>query len=107
MNSDKLNLWNQWKNSINFKKQSLAGKLIFIFTVLVLGTIIVMNFLTISLGSWRPLGLYSIWILFGWLFFVVLVYITVKLTSMLMHKNRSEKQEIEQINLSERDNQKE
>ena len=92
MSSDKSNLWEQWKNSINFRKQSLAGKLILIFSVLVIGTIIVMNFLTISLGSWIPLGLYSIWILFGWLFFVVLVYISVKLISMLMHKNRSEKE---------------
>ena len=93
MSSDKPNLWIQWKNSINFRKQSLAGKLILIFSVLVIGTIIVMNFLTLSLGSWKPLGLYSIWILFGWLFFIVLVYITVKLISMLMHKNRTEKQE--------------
>jgi len=107
MNSDKLNLLNQWKNSINFRKQTLAGKLIFIFTVLVLGTIVVMNFLTISMGSWRPLGLYSIWILFGWLFFVVLVYITVKLTSMLMHKNKSEKQEQANLDPLERNNQKE
>ncbi len=93
MSSDKPNLWTQWKNSINFRKQSLAGKLILIFSVLVIGTIIVMNFLTLSLGSWKPLGLYSIWILFGWFFFVVLVYITVKLISMLMHKNQTEKQE--------------
>ena len=95
MSSEKPSIWTQWKNSINFRKQSLAGKLFLIFSVLLFGTILVINFLTLALGRWRPLGYYSIWVLFGWLFLVVLIYITVKLVSMLMYKNKSEKQEQE------------
>ena len=94
MSSEKPKIWTEWKKSVNFRNQSLAGKLILIFSVLLLGTIITINFLTLALGRWRPLGFYSIWVLFGWLFLIILVYITVKLGSMLVQKNRTEKQEL-------------
>ncbi|MHA1224848.1 MAG: hypothetical protein ACTSSG_07270 [Candidatus Heimdallarchaeaceae archaeon] len=85
-----------WKDFINFKKQSLRGRILLISSVLFFGSLIVFNFLTLIVGKWKSLGIYSIWILFGWLFFIVLIYISAKLISLLIETNEHKMDEFKQ-----------
>ncbi len=84
-----------WVDLIRFKKQSTLGKIILVSFVLVLGTIIVFISLTLFLHRWSDFGIYSLWILFGWFFFAILTYVSVKLISLLMHKGKLEVQNLE------------
>ena len=84
-----------WQDYFNFRKQSVTGRIILVATILFFGTLIVFNFFTLAMGKWSQFGLYSIWISFGWLFLVVLTYVSAKLISMIMHRRDYEKQRLE------------
>ena len=90
MNSDKRSQIKHWWDNLNFKKQTLTGKIILIISVFVFGSFLIYNLLVISLRRWDEIGLISIWVLFGWIFFVILLYVSVKLISLIMHKEKSE-----------------
>ena len=75
-----------WTSSLRFKKQSLVGKIILFITILLFGSFVIFNFFVLIVGRWSELGIYSIWIFFGWLFLIVLIYISVKLISMVVHR---------------------
>ncbi len=76
------------KKIFYFKKQTLYGKIILIGSIFIFGTVIIISFFTIIFGKWQSIGIYSIWGLFGWLFFAVLLYISINLISMLIQKER-------------------
>ena len=95
MSSDKKINIRKWLNTLNFRKQSIIGKIILISLVFLFGSVLIYILLTISMNRWDELGIYSVWILFGWLFFIVLFYVSFKLISLLMHKQKSDKQAIE------------
>ena len=82
---------------IRFKKQSLVGKIIMVSTICFFGVLLLFNFFTLLYGRWTDLGIYSVWIIFGWVFFSVLIYISFKLISMLMTKGKKEITELEHI----------
>jgi len=94
MSSSKKKPEKSWTDMIKFRKQSLVGKIILISIVLLLGTILTFVALISFMGKWNELGKYSLWILFGWLFFIILTYISVKLISLIMHKEKMEIQEL-------------
>ena len=83
-----------WFDFINFRKQSLTGKIILVCSILFFGTVLIFNFFAIAVHRWNTLGVYSIWGFFGWVFFVVLLYVSGKLVSMFMHKRKTEQQEV-------------
>ena len=95
MSSSKKQSEKSWTDLIRFKKQSLVGKIILISIVLLLGSILIFVSLISFMGKWNELGKYSLWILFGWLFFIILTYISVKLISLIMHKDKMEIQELQ------------
>lgn len=82
---------------IRFKKQSLVGKIILVSSVCFFGVLLLFNFFTLFYGRWTELGIYSVWILFGWLFFSVLIYISFRLISMVMTKDNKEIKELESL----------
>ncbi|MHA1202827.1 MAG: hypothetical protein ACTSQ4_09930 [Candidatus Heimdallarchaeaceae archaeon] len=82
---------------IRFKKQSLVGKIIFVSTVCFFGVLLLFNFFTLLYGRWTELGKYSVWLLFGWLFFSVLIYISYRIISMVMTKGSKEIKELENL----------
>ncbi len=83
-----------WIAFVRFRKQTLIGKIIFICSILLFGTVLVFNFFAIALQRWNTLGIYSIWVFFGWVFFVVLFYVSGKLVNMFIHKRKTEIQEL-------------
>ncbi len=95
MSSSKKQKLIAWTSSLRFKKQSLAGKIILFITILLFGSFVIFNFFVLIVGRWNELGIYSIWIFFGWLFLIVLIYISVKLISMVMHRGNIEIQKME------------
>jgi hypothetical protein len=82
---------------IRFKKHSLVGKIIFVSTVCFFGVLLLFNFFTLLYGRWTELGIYSVWLLFGWLFFSVLIYISFRIISMVMTKGSKEIKELENL----------
>jgi len=88
---------------IRFKKQSLVGKIIFVSTVCFFGFLLLFNFFTLLYGRWTELGIYSVWILFGWLFLSVLIYISFRIISMVMTKGNKEIKELESLPPEEND----
>ena len=88
---------------IRFKKQSLVGKIILVSTVCFFGVLLLFNFFTLFYGRWTELGIYSIWIIFGWIFFSVLIYISFRIISMVMTKDNKEIKELEGLPLEEKD----
>ena len=88
---------------IRFKKHSLVGKIIFVSTVCFFGVLLLFNFFTLLYGRWTELGIYSVWIIFGWVFFSVLIYISVRIISMVMTKDNKEIKELESLPLEEKD----
>ncbi len=84
---------------IKFKKQSLVGKIIFVSTVCFFGVLLLFFFFTLLFDRWDDLGIYAVWILFGWLFFSVLIYISFKIISMVMSKGNKEIKELESLPL--------
>ncbi len=88
---------------IRFKKQSLVGKIILVSTVCFFGVLLLFNFFTLFYGRWTELGIYSVWIIFGWIFFSVLIYISFKIISMVMTKDNKEIKELEGLPLEEKD----
>ena len=80
---------------VRYRKQSLVGKIIIINVVLLIGSVLVYILLTISMNRWTEYGIYSVWILFGWFFFIILVYVSFKLISLLMHKENFDTQKSE------------
>jgi len=76
------------KKIFYFKKQTLYGKIILIGTIFIFGIAIIISFFTIIFGKWQSIGIYSVWGLFGWLFFAVLLYISINLVSMFILKER-------------------
>ncbi len=95
MSSSKKQSEKSWTDLIRFRKQSLVGKIILISIVLLLGSILIFVSLISFMGKWNELSKYSLWILFGWLFFIILTYISVKLISLIMHKEKMEIQELQ------------
>ncbi|MBY9001250.1 MAG: hypothetical protein KGD64_10070 [Candidatus Heimdallarchaeota archaeon] len=91
-NNDKSRL--DW---IRFKKQSLIGKIILVSTICFFGVLLLFSFFTLLYGRWTELGIYSVWLLFGWVFFSVLIYISFKLISMVMTKDHKEIKELEDL----------
>ncbi len=83
-----------WIDFLRFRRQSLMGKILLVLSILFFGTVLVFNFFAIALHRWNTLGVYSIWGFFGWVFFVVLFYVSGKLVSMFIQKRRSERQEV-------------
>lgn len=96
MSSKKKPKLKSWLESLDFRKQSLTGKIILIVSVFIIGSFLIYVLLTVSMNRWDDLGIYSLWVLFGWFFFVILLYISIKLISLLMHKEKSAKQNSEQ-----------
>lgn len=90
----KIDIKSRW-DTFRYSKQSLVGKIILISSVFLFGSFLVYVLLTISLNRWDDLGIYSVWIIFGWFFFIILVYVSFKLISLLMHKEKSDKQKSE------------
>jgi amino acid transporter len=88
---------------IRFKKQSLVGKIIFVSTVCFFGVLLLFNFFTLLYGKWTELGIYSVWLIFGWLFFSVLIYISFKIISMVMSKGNKEIKELESLSPEKED----
>ena len=84
MNSKKKSKARSWFDTFRFRKQSLVGKIILISGVLIFGTFLIYVLVTISMNRWDELGIYSVWILFGWFFFVILNYVSFKLISLLI-----------------------
>ncbi|MCK4972241.1 MAG: hypothetical protein KAS52_02910 [Candidatus Heimdallarchaeota archaeon] len=92
---------------IRFKKQSLVGKIIFVSTVCFFGVLLLFNFFTLLYGRWTELGIYSVWLIFGWVFFSVLIYISFRIISMVMTKDNKEIKELESLPLEEKEKEKE
>jgi len=90
-----------WSDKIKFRKQSLVGKIFLISTVLLLGTILTFVTLISFMDKWNELGKYSLWILFGWFFLIILTYISAKLIALIMHKEKIEIQELEKTHTLE------
>jgi hypothetical protein len=90
-----------WSDSIKFRKQSLVGKIFFISLVLLLGAMLIFTALISFMDKWSDLGKYSLWILFGWVFLIVLTYVSAKLISLIMHKEKIEIQELEKTHTIE------
>ncbi len=88
---------------IRFKKQSLVGKIIFVSTVCFFGVLLLFNFFTLLYGKWDDLGIYSVWIVFGWLFLSVLIYISFRIISIVMSKGSKEIKELESLPPEEKD----
>ena len=87
---------------IRFKKQSLVGKIILVSTVCFIGVLVLFNFFTLLHGRWTELGIYSVWLIFGWVFFSVLIYISYRIISMVMTKDSKEIKELESLPLEEK-----
>ena len=83
-----------WFDFIKFRKLDLTGKILLILSILFFGTVLILIFFSIALHRWNTLGVYSIWGFFGWVFFVVLFYVSGKLISMFMHRTKAEQQEV-------------
>ena len=92
MNNDKEQQGKSWLDFFRFRKQSIIGKIFLILSVFIFGSFLVYALLTISMNRWDDLGIISVWVLFGWIFFVILFYISFKLISLLMHVQKSDKQ---------------
>ena len=93
MNSEDQQEKGSWLDFIRFKRQSLTGKILLTLSILFFGTVLIFNFFAIALHRWNTLGVYSIWGFFGWIFFVVLFYVSGKLVSMFLHKRKTDLQE--------------
>ena len=100
MKSGKKSKVKKWLDNLDFKKQSLTGKIILISTVFILGSFLIYTLLVVSLDRWDELGSISLWVLFGWFFFVILLYISLKLISLIIHKEQSKKLLVENEEIS-------
>lgn len=85
------------KKIFYFKKQTLYGKIILIGSIFIFGIAIIIVFFSIIFSKWQSIGIYSVWGLFGWLFFAVLLYISINLVSMLIQKERENDLKEDQI----------
>ena len=94
MNSEDQQEKSSWFDFIRYRKQTLTGKILLILSILFFGTVLIFNFFAIALHRWNTLGVYSIWGFFGWVFFVVLFYVSGKLVTMFIQKRKTEQQEL-------------
>ena len=101
MSSSERHKEKSWLDKIRFKKQTLLGKIIFVSTICFFGILLLFNFFTLLYGSWSTLGIYSIWFIFGWLFLIVLIYITFRIISMFMTRRKKVMEELESLNQRE------
>ncbi len=90
-----------WSDAIKFRKQTLVGKIFLISLVLLLGTMLIFVSLISFMDKWSDLGKYSLWILFGWFFLIILMYISAKLIALIMHKEKIKIQELEKTHTAE------
>lgn len=88
---------------IRYKKASFTAKVITLVTILVLAFLLVYNLFLLVAGKWKDLSIHSIWVVFGWVFIAVFLYLVPNLISYIGHYHRKDMGELErQQELNER-----
>ena len=70
-------------------------KIIVLVTVLVLAFFLVYNLFLLFIGKWKDLSIHSIWVLFGWIFISVFMYIVPNVISFIGHYYRRDLGELQ------------
>ncbi|MHA1687216.1 MAG: hypothetical protein ACTSYD_12560 [Candidatus Heimdallarchaeaceae archaeon] len=80
---------------IRYKKSSFTMKISVLVTVLVLAFFLVYNLFLLFIGKWKDLSIHSIWVLFGWIFIAVFMYIIPNVISFISHYYRRDLGELQ------------
>ncbi|MHA1115596.1 MAG: hypothetical protein ACTSRR_04340 [Candidatus Heimdallarchaeaceae archaeon] len=78
----------KWISNLDIRKLSFRGKLIIIISFLLISSAIIINYINNFQGK---IVKYSVWILFGWFFLIIIFYISIKLLSFTVLRNKQQK----------------